>query len=76
MAEGIRRTAMADIGISTTGYAGPDGGTGDKPVGTVFIGVAAKDKSFYKELYLTGKRERIRNMACLNALDILRRNIF
>lgn len=76
MAEGIRRTAMADIGISTTGYAGPDGGTGDKPVGTVFIGVAAKDKSFYKELHLTGKRERIRNMACLNALDILRRNIF
>lgn len=76
MAEGIRRTAMADIGISTTGYAGPDGGTGDKPVGTVFIGVAAKDKSFYKELNLTGKRERIRNMACLNALDILRRNIF
>lgn len=76
MAEGIRLSSGADIGISTTGYAGPDGGSVDKPIGTVFIGISTNEKSFVKRLKLTGSRERIRSMACLNALDILRRNIF
>ncbi len=40
MAEGIRRVTGADIGLSTTGYAGPGGGTEENPVGTVFVGVA------------------------------------
>ena len=75
MAEGIRISSGADIGIATTGFAGPDGGTEDNPVGTVYIGFSSKDKSFTKRLQLTGSRERIRSMASLNALDILRRNI-
>lgn len=75
MAEGIRITGNADIGIATTGFAGPDGGTEDKPVGTVFIGFSSRDKSFTTRLQLSGSRERIRSMASLNALDILRRNL-
>ena len=75
MAEGIRTSSGADIGIATTGFAGPDGGTEDNPVGTVYIGFSSKDKSFTKRLQLTGSRERIRSMASLHALDILRRNI-
>ena len=75
MAEGIRRTAGADIGVSTTGIAGPDGGTPEKPIGLVYIGIASAGGSFAKELRLTGNRQRVRSMACLHTCDILRRNI-
>lgn len=76
MAEGIRLSSGADVGVSTTGFAGPDGGTADNPVGTVYIGVSTKENCFTKRLQISGKRERVRSMACLHALDILRRNIF
>lgn len=76
MAEGIRLSSGADVGISTTGFAGPDGGTADNPVGTVYISVSTKENCFTKRLQISGKRERVRSMACLHALDILRRNIF
>ncbi len=76
MAEGIRLSSGADVGISTTGFAGPDGGTADDPIGTVYIGVSTNEYHFTKRLHISGKRERVRSMACLHALDILRRNIF
>jgi nicotinamide-nucleotide amidase len=74
MARGILRTSGADYGLATTGIAGPDGGTKDKPVGLVYIALASKDKEIAKELRLTGGRERIRNLTCLNILDMLRRS--
>ncbi len=45
MAQGVRALANADLGLSTTGIAGPSGGSPEKPVGTVFIGICTKDKT-------------------------------
>ena len=73
MAEGIRLSSGADIGISTTGYAGPSGAADQ--VGQVFIGVSHKDGTQAYEFNLKGSRERIRGTATLNALNLLRKLI-
>lgn len=73
MAEGIRRAASTDIGISITGIAGPDGGTPEKPVGTVYIALAHKNGVHAQKLELWGGRNRIRNVTCLHVFDMLRR---
>ncbi|MDF2612706.1 MAG: competence/damage-inducible protein [Clostridia bacterium] len=60
MAEGIRIKAGVDIGLSTTGIAGPNGGSIEKPVGLVYIGIALRDETYVYELRLTGDRQAIR----------------
>lgn len=75
MAEGVRKSGGTDIGISSTGIAGPDGGTPEKPVGLVYIGLSTADKTRAFELHLYGDRAKIRATAVLNALDLLRRNL-
>ena len=75
MAEGCRRAAKADWALSTTGIAGPDGGTPTKPVGTVYIACAGPAGTAVKELHLRGDRTRVRAMSCLYALDLLRREL-
>lgn len=73
MAEGVRATSGASLGLATTGIAGPDGGTAERPVGLVYIALAGAKGTVVRELHLSGNRERIRNAASLNALDLLRR---
>ena len=75
MAIGMRELANTDYAISVTGIAGPDGGTDEKPVGTVFIGYAdaTRVKSF--KAVLPGDRYLIRWRASQTALDYLRRKI-
>ena len=73
MAEGIRATSGASLGLATTGIAGPDGGTAERPVGLVYVALAGAKGTAVRELHLSGNRERIRNAASLNALDLLRR---
>ena len=70
MAEGVRRLSGADIGISTTGIAGPGGGTEEKPVGTVYVGISTKNVTMPRKLYLgeLGTREEIRRASALCAL--------
>ena len=75
MAEGMRVSSGSDIALSVTGIAGPDGGTEAKPVGLVYIGLADQMGAEAYEFRLNGNRERIRQLACLNALDILRRRL-
>jgi len=72
MAEGIRKTAGADVGVSITGIAGPDGGTPEKPVGLVYVGVSIADAVTVRELHLIGTREKIRQAAVLHALNEIR----
>ncbi len=72
MADGIRKISGADLGVSITGIAGPDGGTEVKPVGLVYLGMSTAQETWSKELRLTGSRERIRNMSVMYALDMIR----
>lgn len=73
MAEGIARTSGAEIGVATTGIAGPGGGSEEKPVGLVYIGISYKGKTEVFENRFVGKRERIRERAAYTALDALRK---
>jgi len=75
MAEGIAKTSGTGIGISTTGIAGPEGGTKEKPIGLVYIGLHIKGATHTKELRLIGDRNEIRNRAVVGALDMLRLHI-
>ena len=72
MAEGVRRLSGAAIGISTTGIAGPGGGTDEKPVGLVYVGISTEHKSDARELHLSrgfgDERELIRYLASSHAL--------
>lgn len=72
MAERVRRQAQADIGLSVTGIAGPTGGTPEKPVGTVWIGLASDRQSDARLIRLQGDRERIILGASQAALHWLR----
>lgn len=75
MAEGIRSVSGADHGISVTGIAGPDGGSEEKPVGTVFIGYSGESGTNAIRLVVPGDRRLIRWRASQAALDRLRRRI-
>lgn len=74
MAEGVRRRAGADLGLSTTGIAGPGGGTPDKPVGTVCIGLAWEGGVWSRRYDLGDRgREFIKGLTAMSALDRVRR---
>ena len=73
MAQGLRERSGADIAAATTGIAGPGGGTKEKPVGLVYVAVADQSGVQVEKLQLTGNRERIRSLAALRALDMIRR---
>ncbi len=75
MAEGIRKRLKTDIGVSVTGIAGPDGGTAEKPVGLVYIGLSSDQGTITKELRLLGNRKRIRTITALHVFDMIRRHI-
>ena len=75
MAEGIRAATGASYALATTGFAGPDGGTEENPVGTVYLALASDVGTEVKRIRLFGERARIREIACLHAFDLLRRTL-
>lgn len=75
MAEGVRRRAATDFGLSVTGIAGPGGGSEEKPVGLVFIALADDAHTEHRKLMLPGDRHLIRWRASQAALDLLRRRL-
>lgn len=73
MARGIRRAAGTDVALAVTGIAGPSGGTPGKPVGTVYLALAAADAEQVRGYRFGGEREQIRTLSACMALDWLRR---
>ncbi len=71
MAQGVRHITGAQWGVSTTGVAGPDGGTPEKPVGTVWIGVAGPNGAEARKFVFSHTRERNIGRASLKALQLL-----
>ena len=71
MANGIRKKSNVDIGISTTGIAGPTGGTIEKPVGLVYIAISSNEKTIVKKYKFSGDRLQNKENTCNEALQML-----
>jgi nicotinamide-nucleotide amidase len=75
MAEGARRTFKTDYAISVTGVAGPDGGSPEKPVGTVWIAVASDKHTIARKWKFTKKRAINIELSAMYALNMLRKDL-
>jgi nicotinamide-nucleotide amidase len=75
MAEGARTKARSTYALSTTGIAGPSGGSPEKPVGTVYIGLAAPDQTVVKSLFFPSDRETFKQLVAQAAFELLRRKL-
>jgi nicotinamide-nucleotide amidase len=75
MASGVVKALKADIGLSITGIAGPTGGTDEKPVGTVFIGLATANRETARKVSLGNDREMVRERSVTAALETVRREL-
>jgi nicotinamide-nucleotide amidase len=75
LAEGIRNRSKSTLGVGITGIAGPGGGTDQKPVGLVYIALADGNHTEVVERKFFGDRQRIRQWASLQAMDMVRRKL-
>jgi nicotinamide-nucleotide amidase len=78
MAEGARKASGADYALSVTGVAGPDGGTEEKPVGLVFVGISDANGTAAEKVDLTAwsrSRDAIRERSANRAFDLLRHRL-
>lgn len=75
MAEGMAKRTGSDIAVVTTGIAGPGGGTKEKPVGLVYIGLYYKGEVYVYKNVFNGNRQKVRTKATVTALDMVRRKI-
>ncbi|MFZ0448920.1 MAG: CinA family nicotinamide mononucleotide deamidase-related protein [Desulfatiglandaceae bacterium] len=73
MAEGVRQKLKTDLGIAISGIAGPEGGSQEKPVGTVHLGMATVEETFTRKYCFMGSRRQIKRVSAMMALDWLRR---
>ena len=75
LAESIREKLDTTIGVGVTGVAGPDGGSAEKPVGTVHIAVAGPSSTDHRQFLFPGSREKVRWQSSQAALDMARRHL-
>jgi nicotinamide-nucleotide amidase len=75
LAQGIRQRTGASMGVGVTGIAGPNGGSDEKPVGLVYIAVSYGNRTESLECNFRGDRDRIRQWASQQALDLIRRRL-
>lgn len=75
MVAGLRRKSGSDISISITGIAGPSGGSDNKAVGLVYIGIGVEDDFEVHQFNFHGNRDRVRAYSVLNALDLIRKKL-
>lgn len=75
MAKGLAMVSKADITVATTGIAGPDGGSDDKPVGLVYIACGVKGKVRVEKFHFSGNRQKVRESAAASALILMRKCI-
>jgi nicotinamide-nucleotide amidase len=73
MLDGIMKLANADSAIAISGVAGPNGGTEEKPVGTVYIGVRYLEKTLVKHYLFKGSREEIQNRATESGIELFKK---
>lgn len=73
MAMGVRACMHTDLGLAVTGIAGPDGGSRDKPVGTVHVGLCCEKETFTGKYRFWGKRKQVKQNSAMMALDWVRR---
>ncbi len=73
MAAGARRVTGAECGVAISGVAGPDGGTPEKPVGTVFVAAETPYRALARRLSVPGARADVRERSAVAALELLRR---
>ena len=75
MAEGVAKVAGADVGLATSGIAGPDGGSKEKPVGLVYIGYYCQGKVWVEENHFKGNRNEVREQTVIKALSSIYRHL-
>lgn len=75
MAQGVRTLCKASIGLATSGIAGPDGGSDEKPVGTIWIAIATETEVITKKLQLGGSREQNIHLTAVNLLNLVRKKL-
>lgn len=75
MAQGGAKAAESDVCIATTGIAGPDGGTKEKPVGLVYMGCYCKGQTYVERHVFDGDRMQVRHQAVQAALELVKRSI-
>ena len=71
MADGVRKLLKADLAVSLTGIAGPDGGSAEKPVGLVWFGLSTKSGTRTEKVIFSGDRAQVRAQAVTHALGML-----
>jgi len=75
MVRGLVKNTGADVGVAVTGIAGPGGGSQEKPVGLVYVGVCYQDEVTVLKLQLHGNRDRVRHSAVMHGLNLIRKRV-